>query len=212
VRVLETVLRLAHPIMPFVTEEIWQRVAPLAGRQGETIMRARYPEPDAARIDPEAEAEMGWVMEFILGVRRIRSGMNIEPRRALPVLLDGGSERDREWLDANLRYIETLARTESVRWLASDEAAPESATALLGDMKVLIPMAGLIDKDAEIARLSKEIDRLDRDRQRAEAKLANSSFVDKAPAAVVDKERAKLTELAGALEQLQTQLQRIQLL
>jgi len=212
VRVLETVLRLAHPIMPFVTEEIWQRVAPLAGCEGETVMRARYPEPDPARIAPEAEAEMAWVMAFILGVRRIRSGMNIEPRRALPVLLDGGGERDREWLAANLRYIETLARTESVRWLAADETAPESATALLGDMKVLIPMAGLIDKDAEIARLTKEIDRLDRDRQRAEAKLANSSFVDKAPAAVVDKERAKLAELAGALEQLRTQLQRIQLL
>jgi len=212
VRVLETVLRLAHPIMPFITEEIWQRVAPLAGREGETVMRARYPEPDAARIDPEAEAEMAWVMAFILGVRRIRSGMNIEPRRALPVLLDGGSERDREWLEANLRYIETLARTQTVRWLAADEIAPESATALLGDMKVLIPMAGLIDKDAEIARLSKEIERLGRDRQRAEAKLTNSSFVDKAPAAVVDKERAKLTELAGALEQLQSQLQRIQLL
>ncbi len=210
VRVLETLLRLAHPIMPFITEEIWQRVAPLAGREGATIMRAPYPEPDAARIDPEAEAEMTWVMDFVLGVRRIRSGMNIEPRRALPVLLDGGGERDREWLDANLRYIEALARTESVRWLSADEAAPESATALLGEVKVLIPMAGLIDKDAELARLGKEIDRLERDRQRAEAKLANPSFVDKAPAAVVDKERAKLADLAGALAQLQEQMSKIQ--
>ena len=208
VQVLEALLRLAHPIIPFITEEIWQRVAPLAGRAGDTIMLAPYPQPDDYPADDQASAEMDWVKQFVLGVRKIRSGMNIEPRKPLPVLLQNGSAEDAERLQRNRHYIESLARVESITWLEGEEA-PESATALVGDMKVLIPMAGLIDKDAELARLQKELDRKQADLERTEKKLANDSFVARAPAAVVEKERAKADSLRATLAGLREQLDRI---
>jgi valyl-tRNA synthetase len=208
--VLETLLRLTHPLMPYITEEIWQRVAPLAGKIGNTIMRQPFPVADASQTDLTAVSEMEWVKQFIVGVRQIRSGMNIAPSKPLPVLLQNASAEDHERLTKNRAYIDFLARTESVTVLAADEEAPESATALVGNMKVLIPMAGLIDKDAEIARLSKEIERITKDIPRIEGKLSNESFVAKAPAAVVDKEKAKLADLRTALENLQGQLARIQ--
>ncbi len=208
VQVLESLLRLAHPLIPFITEEIWQRVAPLAGRQGETIMLAPYPQPDDYPLDEDASAEMDWVKSFVLGVRKIRSGMNIDPRKPLPVLLANGSDEDAARLERNRHYIESLARVESITWLG-DGQAPESATALVGDMKVLIPMAGLIDKDAELARLEKELDRKRAELDRTEKKLANAGFVAKAPAAVVDKEKAKAEELEAAIARLEEQRQRI---
>ncbi len=209
VRALETVLRLAHPIMPFITEEIWQRIAPLAGRSGATVMLAPYPPESEQELDTDAEAEMQWVMEFILGIRKIRSGMNIEPRKPLPVLLDNAADSDRRRLQANRHYLEAVGRTESIQVLAAGESAPESATALVGELKVLIPMAGLIDKEAESRRLGKDIERLEREIERGERKLENSEFVSKAPAAVVEKERGKVAEMRKSLAQLQEQLARI---
>ena len=208
VRVLETILRLAHPIVPFITEEIWQRVAPLAGTQGETIMHQPYPDAESTAMDDAATAEIEWVKQFVLGVRKIRSGMNIDPRKALPVLLQNGSEQDRQRLDNNRHYVTALGRVESIDWLG-DQDGPESATALIGEMKLLIPMAGLIDKDAEQARLGKELDRKRGELERTENKLNNSSFVDKAPAAVVDKEKAKADELRSTIRQLEEQLEKI---
>ena len=208
VRVLETVLRLAHPIIPFITEEIWQRVAPLAGVEGETIMRQPYPQPDKALIDDSAMTEIDWVKQFVLGVRKIRSGMNIDPRKSLPVLLQNGSATDQQRLDANRDFVSSLGRVESIEWLGEQEG-PESATALVGEMKVLIPMAGLIDKDAEQARLNKELDRKRNEIERTEKKLGNASFVDKAPAAVVDKEKAKLEDARTTIRQLEEQLEKI---
>ncbi|KPK55751.1 MAG: valine--tRNA ligase [Thiotrichales bacterium SG8_50] len=209
VTVLETLLRLTHPLMPFITEEIWQQVAPLAGRSGPTLMLQTYPLADAALADADAVEEMRWVMDFVLGVRRIRSGMNIEPRKPLPVLLQSGSEQDRRRLGDYQHFITSLGRVESVTWLGADAEAPESATALVGEMKLLIPMAGLIDKEAEQARLEKEVSRRQQELERTQAKLANSNFVDKAPAAVVDKERQRLAEVREALETLLEQLARI---
>jgi len=204
-RVLETILRLAHPIIPYITEEIWQKVAPLAGVDGETIMLQPYPEADESKIDEQAEAEMCWVMEFIVGVRKIRSGMNIPPSKALPILLQNGSQQDQQWLKSNENYIQSLAKTESITWLNPGDEAPESATSLVGEMKLLVPMAGLIDKEAELARLAKEIDKLEKEVQRTEGKLSNEKFIGKAPEAVVQKERDKLAEtktsLASLLEQ-----------
>jgi len=208
VQVLETILRLAHPIIPFITEEIWQRVAPLAGVNGETIMLQPYPEPDESLIDTAASAEIDWVKQFVLGVRKIRSGMNIDPRKALPVLLQNGSETDRQRLEANRNFIISLGRIESIEWLGNKEG-PESATALVGEMKVLIPMAGLIDKDAEQARLNKELERKRNELERTEKKLANTSFVDKAPAAVVEKEKTKLEDIRTTIRQLEEQLEKI---
>jgi len=214
IQVLETLLRLSHPIMPFITEEIWQRVAPLAGiGAGEatrTIMTQAYPQVNPEARDEAAVAEMDWVMQFILGIRRIRAEMDIAPSRPLPVLLANASIDDRKCLAAHRRYLDFLGRLESVTVLEAGQSAPEAATALVGEMQILIPMAGLIDKDAEIARLDKEIGRLEADIQRTTGKLGNSNFVSKAPAAVVEKERARLAEANSALDKLRGQRERIQ--
>ncbi|MCF7984815.1 MAG: valine--tRNA ligase [Thiohalocapsa sp.] len=209
VRTLETLLRLAHPFMPFITEEIWQKVRPLAGNAdgyaGETIMLAPYPIADADAADPAAVAEIHWVQQFILGVRRIKGEMNIAPGKPLPVLVANAGARDREWLALARPYLDFLARTESITVLDDESEAPESAIALVGDMRILIPMAGLIDKDAELKRLDKEIAKLRADIARIEQKLANPSFVDKAPEAVVGKERERLAEQGAALAQMVAQ-------
>ncbi len=210
VRVLETVLRLAHPLMPFITEEIWQRVAPLAGRSGETIMTQPYPQADESRHDPEAEAEIEWLKRFILGVRRIRGEMDIAPGKALPVLLQNHSADDRRRVDSNRDSLDTLARLESVDWLEPGTEAPESAIALVGEMKILVPMAGLIDVEAERARLAKERDKRAKELERIHAKLGNAGFVEKAPQAVVEKERDKARELESALAKLDEQFQRLE--
>jgi len=209
VQVLETLLRLAHPIMPFITEEIWQRVAPLTGRHGATIMLQPYPASEPERIDTQAVAEIGWVMNFILGVRRIRGEMDIAPGKPLPVLLQNGTPEDQARGEAQRLYLTTLGRLESVTWLAPGDPAPEAATALVGEMKLLIPLAGLIDKEAELARLDKERAKLRQDLERGEAKLANANFVERAPAEVVDKERQRVADLRSALEKLDEQATRI---
>ncbi len=212
VQVLETLLRLTHPIMPFITEEIWQRVKSPAGVEGETIMRAPWPQVDESQRDPQAQAEMDWVMQFILGVRRIKGEMNIAPGKPVPVLLADAGEADRERLARHRRYIDFLARPESIEVLPAGAPEPESAIALVGEMRLLIPLAGLIDKAAEIARLEKEIGKLEKEIERTARKLENPNFVDKAPAAVVQKERDKLEKNQGALERLQAQLEKIRAL
>ncbi|HYE35003.1 valine--tRNA ligase [Methylocaldum sp.] len=212
VHVLETILRLAHPLMPFITEEIWQRVAPLADKKGVSIMLQTYPEIDESWIDPESTAEMEWVMNIILGVRRIRGEMNIAPGKPLPLLVQNGSEQDRLWLNRNQEFIVKLARVETVTWLSESEAAPESATALIGEMKVLIPMKGLIDKDAELSRLEKEIQRLSKDLPRIEGKLNDAGFLEKAPPQVIAKEQTRHQEIRLSLTELQAQAEKIRAL
>ncbi len=208
VDVLETLLRMTHPIMPFITEEIWQRVAPLAGNNDATIMLQPYPEADDALIDELAETEMEWVKQFILGIRQIRGEMNISPGKPLPVLLENASEQDKTNLENTRHYMNFLARTESITVLG-EEVAPESATALVGKMKILIPLAGLIDKEAELERLNKEIGKISADVERTEKKLSNPNFVDKAPEAVVQKEKDKLAHAQEALSNLKIQAEKI---
>lgn len=210
--VLESILRLAHPIIPFITEEIWQRVAPLAGIEADTIMLQPYPVADESLIDNKAIAETNWVMNFILGVRRIRGEMNIAPGKPLPVLLQNGTYIDQQSLDNNLNYLRKMAKLESIIWLNSSESAPESAMALVGDLRILIPMAGLIDKEAELARLDKEIQKINNDLPRIEGKLNNPAFVDKAPPEVIDKEKAKLADLRSTLNNLEQQQHKIRAL
>ena len=210
--VLESILRLAHPIIPFITEEIWQRVAPLAGIEADTIMLQPYPVADESLIDNKAIAETNWVMNFILGVRRIRGEMNIAPGKPLPVLLQNGTYIDQQSLDNNLNYLRKMAKLESIIWLNSTESAPESAMALVGDLRILIPMAGLIDKEAELARLDKEIQKINNDLPRIEGKLNNPAFVDKAPPEVIDKEKAKLADLRSTLNNLEQQQHKIRAL
>ena len=206
---LETILRLLHPIMPFITEEIWQRVAPLAGKIGDSIMLQPYPAVDANLQNKHAEAELEWVKSVIVAVRTVRSEMNISPGKQLSVLFHKGSEQDKKYFSQNQNLVMPLARLENVTWLTPNDPIPESATALVGELEILIPMAGLIDKKEESARLEKEIVKLKKETDRAESKLQNPSFVDKAPQDVVTKERDKLTELKTTLQKLEQQLEKI---
>ena len=209
VTVLEGLLRLAHPVMPFITEAIWQQVAPLAGKGGQTIMLQPYPEAEPRRIDAQAEAEMEWLMACVLGVRQVRSGMDIPPAKPLPLLVQHAGEQDRARLEAHGPLLTALARLESLTLLEDDQAAPEAATSLVGEMRLLIPLAGLIDKEAELARLDKEIGRLEATVARGQAKLGNDQFVGKAPEAVVTKERQKIADAERDLAQLAEQRARI---
>ena len=183
VQVLETLLRLLHPLMPFITEEIWQRVAPLAGTQGKTIMLRPYPVADATKIDKASTEEMGWTMAVIGAIRTTRSERDISPAKFLPVLLAEGSERERGWMERHAQYLKQLARAESLRWLGKGESAPESAMQLVGRMKVLVPFGAFINKQEEVARIKKEIDRVEKELVKAKAKLANQDFVARAPGA-----------------------------
>ena len=205
VRVLEALLRLAHPIMPFITESIWQRVRERAGRSGDTIMRQPFPEPDPARLDAASVEEMDWVKGFVLGVRRIRGEMNIRPGQRLAVLLSGGDARDDERARNHLPYLAGLAGLASVERLAGD--APQSARALLGRLEILVPLEGLIDVGAECARIGKELGRLGKELARSEGKLANERFVSRAPAEVVAKEHERVAEFRDAIARLEAQRQ-----
>jgi len=209
VSVLESILRLLHPVMPFVTEELWQRVAPLAGVSGETVMRMKYPEADKKLVDTPASVEIQWVKDFIVGVRQIRSEMDIKPGKPLPVFCLNGGDADRRYLDANRQLLESLGRLESITWLEPGQDAPESAPALVGEMSLLIPLAGLIDKDEELARLQKKIEKIEQDAARIRHKLENENFVSRAPAEVVAKEKDKLADAESALANLKAQEQRI---
>ncbi|MFT0624470.1 valine--tRNA ligase [Ectopseudomonas guguanensis] len=202
VRVLEVILRLAHPFMPFITEEIWQRIKALAGKDGATLMLQPWPVAAEERIDAAAEADIEWVKQLMLGVRQIRGEMKISMAKRIDIIVANANDADLRRLADFEPLLNKLAKFESVRVLAAGEEAPMSATALVGEMQVLVPMAGLIDKDAELARLDKEITRLQGEVQRVGGKLANEGFVAKAPAEVLDKERAKLAEAEQALSKL----------
>ncbi|MDX1724231.1 MAG: valine--tRNA ligase, partial [Pseudomonas sp.] len=209
VRVLEVALRLAHPFMPFITEEIWQRIKGQAGVSGETIMLQAWPVANESRIDAAAEGDIEWVKQLMLGLRQIRGEMKISMAKRIDIILQNASDEDLRRLADNAPLLNKLAKLESVRVLQTGEEAPMSATALVGDMQVLVPMAGLIDKDAELARLDKEIQRLEGEVKRVGGKLANQGFVAKAPAEVLDKERGKLAEAEQALGKLAEQRERI---
>ncbi|SEI90871.1 valyl-tRNA synthetase [Allopseudospirillum japonicum] len=209
VQVLEAILRLAHPMMPYITEEIWQKVAPLAGCAGETLMTQAWPSADVSKIDEQAIADIEWLQAVILAVRNLRGEMNIPPGKALDVLLRQGDVQDARRLQENQRFLQKLAKLASVRWLAEAEEVPPAVTQVVGTMEVLVPMAGLVDKAAEQARLHKEIQRLQQEIQRVQTKLTNPNFVDKAPAAVVAKEQAKLDDARQVEQKLTEQLQKI---
>ncbi|MDT8880666.1 valine--tRNA ligase [Halomonas saccharevitans] len=220
VRVLEAILRLAHPMMPFISEEIWQRVAPLAGtlsaeggsEESGSIMNQPWPLADETLVDERATRDIEWLKGVIVAVRNIRAEMNIAPGKPLEALLTKGGPEDAERLAANRLFLSKLAKLERVEWLDDPAKAPLSATQLVGEMEVLVPMADLIDKDAELARLAKEIDKQEKLIGGIEKKLGNESFVAKAPAAVVEKERAKLADFEAARRLLVEQREKIEAL
>ncbi len=209
IRVLEATLRLAHPLMPFITEEIWQKVKALAGAEGETIMLARFPEADESKIDEQSIVDIEWVQGVVEGVRAIRGEMNIKPSTQLPLFFKNGDANDKRCLQENEQFLKKLAYLQDVTWLGENEEAPLSSTALVGKLEILVPMAGLIDKDAEVARLEKEIEKFTNDLQRLEGKLANEKFVSKAPAEVVAKERDRLADIKLSLEKFSDQKEKI---
>ncbi|QFT23576.1 Valine--tRNA ligase [Pseudomonas sp. THAF187a] len=202
VRVLEVILRLAHPFMPFITEEIWQRIKGQAAVQGDTLMLQPWPVANETRINAAAEGDIEWVKQLMLGVRQIRGEMKISMAKRIDIIVANASAEDQRRLADFEPLLNKLAKLESVRVLAAGEEAPMSATTLVGEMEVLVPMAGLIDKDAELARLDKEIGRLEGEVKRVGGKLSNEGFVAKAPAEVLEKERAKLAEAEQALAKM----------
>jgi valyl-tRNA synthetase len=208
VGVLEALLRLIHPLMPFITEEIWQQVAPRAGVTGETIMTQAYPQA-SGDVDDDAIADMEWVKGFVLGIRQIRGEMDISPGKALPVLLQHASTLDRERVERHARLIQRVGRVESVELLADSDEPPAAATALLGELRLLVPMKGIIDVDAERARLDKQKQKVAGDLAKTVAKLANENFVNNAPAAVVTQEREREVEFGKVLAQLDEQIEKL---
>ncbi|MFQ6004425.1 MAG: class I tRNA ligase family protein, partial [Woeseia sp.] len=203
-------LRLLHPLIPFVTEEIWLELSPRASVQGETIMLRPFPEASDRWQDDSAESEMDWVMQFILGIRQIRGQMDISPGRPLPVLLQNATENDLAFADRHAALLSKLGRVESVRALAAADEPPPSAIALCGDMRVLVPLEGIIDVEAELSRLRKKQAGLKADLGRSRGKLDNSEFVNNAPAVVVTRERERSTNLEGQISKLAEQLEKLE--
>ena len=206
---LDACLRLLHPIMPFITETLWQRVADRSGSTGSTIMTQPYPAKNAALIDDKALRDLEWVQALISSLRNIRGEMNIDPQRRLPVLLQGGDPSDRDRTATFSSLLIELGRLDSIQFTNGD-AVPESATALVGSLTVLVPLGAVIDRNAELARLTREITRLRKDLQRAEDKLANRSFVDKAPAEIVAREEERAAFMTRSIAKLEAQQKRVE--
>jgi valyl-tRNA synthetase len=213
--VLEALLRALHPIMPFITEEIWQRFAPLARQVGiathsiDTVMLAPYPKASQFDRDAAAEREAQWLRDIILAVRQIRGEMDIAPSRRLRIVLQNASADDRNQVERHRVYLERLAGLETIEFLAAGATPPPAATGLIGDLVVLVPMAGLIDPAAELDRLGKRIARQETDLAKLRAKLGNESFVRNAPADVVAQDRARVAELEAQTARMREQTERV---
>lgn len=207
---LETLLRLLHPIMPFITEVIWQRAAPLAGVKGKSIMSQPYPQVRNELINEQAENEIEWLKAIIISIRTIRSEMNISPAKQLPILLRKGTKNDKSYVDFFKPMLNTLAKINEISWLEANEEPPPSASAFVGELEIFIPMADFINLEEETARLKREIGKIEKDLTVVTSKLSNASFVDRAPADVVEKEKARKTELSASLAKLEQQLQQLQ--
>ena len=210
VTVLEGLLRLMHPLMPYITETIWQRVAPLAGINADTIMLQAFPAFDESKVDQLAMADLEWVKQFILAIRNIRGEMDISPNTPLNVLLKNTSADDARRLSENQAFLASLAKLESVTQLTDADEAPASATALVGQLEILIPMAGLIDVAAELTRIAKQLEKAEKGLAQVQNKLANEKFVNNAPEAVLAKEHEKLAEYSDACAKLLEQKAKIE--
>jgi valyl-tRNA synthetase len=221
VTVLEALLRALHPMMPFITEEIWQRVYPLAApllaaqetranqKTLDSVMLAGFPQASGFAADAEADREVTWMKQFILAVRQIRGEMDIAPSRKIPLLLQNATTETRSLVNKQFAYLSRLGGLESVNVLEAGEPAPEAATAILGDLTLLVPMSGLIDPKAEIERLTRRIAKNDSDIGKLQSKLGNENFVRNAPPEVVAGDRARVAELLAQNDSLKLQLDRV---
>jgi valyl-tRNA synthetase len=213
--ILEALQRALHPLMPFISEEIWQRAAPLAGlqpargRTGETVMLQPYPRTADFPPDETAEREVAWIQAFILAVRQIRGEMNIAPSRRIPVLLKDANEHDKANAEHHRVYLERLAGIETLTVLEPGAVAPQSATALVGEMSVLVPMAGLIDAKAELERLGKLLVKAEQELAKTRVKLSNENFVRNAPPEVVKTEREREADFERQVTSIKAQVDRL---
>ncbi|APV37461.1 valine--tRNA ligase [Acinetobacter soli] len=207
--VMEASLRLAHPLMPYLTEEIWQTLAPMIGKGGDTIMTTKYPVPEAAKMNEQAEADMQWLQGLIGAVRNIRGEMGLGNARLLPVLLQNISDSERTQIERIQPLFKALAKVESITFLAQGEEPPLSSSSVVGHASVFVPMKGLIDPKAELGRLQKDLDKVQKQHDQIANKLANEGFVAKAPAAVVEGEKVKLAEFADQLVKIKQSMEQI---
>ena len=207
--VMEASLRLAHPLMPYLTEEIWQTLAPKLNIVGETIMLAQYPVADQALINDQAEADMQWLQGLIGAVRNIRGEMGLGNARLLPVLLQNTTDAEKAQIARIEPLFKALAKVESITFLADAEQPPLSSSSVVGHVSVYVPMKGLIDPKAELGRLQKDLDKVQKQHDQIATKLANEGFVAKAPAAVVEGEKVKLAEFADQLAKIKANMEQI---
>lgn len=207
--VLETLMRLTHPLMPYITEEIWQALKPFTGKTGESIMLEAYPQADPSFVNDIIEADIAWLQTIILAIRNIRGEMQISPAKTITLLVRHPDPAVKARLGLYEMYIAFLAKVEHIEWLEPDAIPPHSATAVVNELEILIPMAGLIDKAAEMARLEKEIMKLSKELTSIQGRLNNPKFIDKAPADVVTKEQSRAHELTDIVSTLQTKMTKI---
>ncbi|MGB0947113.1 MAG: class I tRNA ligase family protein, partial [Pseudoalteromonas marina] len=212
ITVLESLLRLMHPMMPYITETIWQRVAPLAGLEtaGTSIMVQGFPVYNEASVDAKAMEDLEWVKQFILAIRNIRGEMDISPSKPLSVLLANASSEDVRRIEENKSFLASLAKLEEFTMLENKDDAPACATSYVGNLEIMIPMAGLIDVEAELARINKQLEKAEKGLAQVQNKLANEKFVNNAPEAVLAKENAKLAEFTDAKTKLLEQKTKIE--
>ncbi|WP_168408316.1 valine--tRNA ligase [Acinetobacter indicus] len=207
--VMEASLRLAHPLMPYLTEEIWQTLAPKLNISGETIMLAQYPVADQALVNEQAEADMQWLQGLIGAVRNIRGEMGLGNARLLPVLLQNTTDAEKAQIARIEPLFKALAKVESITFLADAEQPPLSSSSVVGHVSVFVPMKGLIDPKAELGRLQKDLDKVQKQHDQIATKLSNEGFVAKAPAAVVEGEKVKLAEFADQLAKIKANMEQI---
>ena len=203
--ILEATLRLAHPVMPFITEKIWTIIGPKLGNEETTIMLQAFPSRTDFQVDHEAYAEIEWLKKVVTGVRNIRGESKIKPSTKIQVLLQNGSNEDREFVNNSNSLLIRAANIESIQWLEVNEEAPPHSLALIENLKLMVPLSGLIDLKSELARLNKELDKNSKEITRIESKLSNQKFVDNAPSDVVAKEKAKLEKMISEGEVLREQ-------
>ena len=203
IKILEKILKALHPFMPFITEEVWQKVAPLLGKNGDSIMIETYPLFDQSKLDSEAEEHIEWIKGVVVAIRNIRGEMDVPPAKSIKVMLRNGASADQGKLEEYRPYLQKLAKLESIEWLTPDDEVPAAATGLYQELEILVPLAGIIDVEAERARLSKEIAKLEGALKSVTSKLSNAKFIDNAPDAVVAKEREKQEKITQALRSLQ---------
>ena len=208
--ILDQSLRLLHPLMPFITEALWQEVSSRTGEPRVSIMTQPYPLGDPGQVNQTALSEITWIQDVVSGLRNIRGEMNIDPNRRIPALLQGGDATVQTYVERFHYLLIEIARLESLELIPADSRPPESATVLVGPMKVLVPLGSIIDRNTELKRLAREIKKLRNDLERSEKKLKNNNFIAKAPSHVVEKEQNRVESICLSITELEKQRQRVE--